>query len=86
MTSAATTETKTEWQTLTSEERAWLEVVRVQRENLALRQQLLAQEEARIQAAIAARLGRPAEGLEVDLAGGRARPTVASRAREVHHG
>lgn len=69
------------WQPLSSEERAWLEVVRTQRENLALRQQLLAQDEHRLQASIALRLGAAADGLEVDLANGRVRcvarlPTV----------
>lgn len=72
-----------DWQPLTGEERAWLEVVRSQRENIALRQELLAREEVRVQGLIAQRLGLTPVGIEVDMSGGRVRSSRAVEGRKV---
>ena len=61
------------WWPLTGEELGWLERIQLQRENLALRHELLARDEARIRSTIAQRVGDAGDAIEVDMAGLRVR-------------
>ncbi len=64
---------QSEWHPLTPAECAWLDGVRLQRENIALRQELLARDEERVRMSIAVRVfGGPAS-LEVDVGAARVR-------------